>query len=112
MAGEQLEAAVLGPHGIPGDRVLYAVDAAGRIADARWRPRLLAHRARLDEGGAVLVDDLPWDSPEVARRVEAAVGPGARLVPAVGAERFDVLPLLVATDGAIAAFGHGGRRLR
>ena len=25
---------------------------------------------------------------------------------------YDVLPLLVATDGAIAAFGHDGRRLR
>jgi uncharacterized protein YcbX len=29
-----------------------------------------------------------------------------------GAERLDVLPLLVATDGAIAAFGHDRRRLR
>jgi uncharacterized protein YcbX len=29
-----------------------------------------------------------------------------------GAERFDVLPLLVATDGAIVAFGHDRRRLR
>ena len=29
-----------------------------------------------------------------------------------GAERFDVLPLLVATDGAIEAFGHDQRRLR
>ena len=29
-----------------------------------------------------------------------------------GAKRFDVLPLLVATDGAIAAFGHDRRRLR
>ncbi len=29
-----------------------------------------------------------------------------------GADRFDVLPLLVATDGAIAAFGHDPRRLR
>ena len=29
-----------------------------------------------------------------------------------GAERFDILPLLVATDGSIAAFGHDGRRLR
>ncbi len=29
-----------------------------------------------------------------------------------GVERFDVLPLLVATDGAIAAFGHDHRRLR
>jgi uncharacterized protein YcbX len=29
-----------------------------------------------------------------------------------GLERFDVLPLLIATDGAIAALGHDGRRLR
>jgi len=29
-----------------------------------------------------------------------------------GIERFDVLPLLVATDGTIAAFGHDHRRLR
>ena len=29
-----------------------------------------------------------------------------------GAERFDVLPLLVATDGTIAAFGHDLRRPR
>ena len=31
---------------------------------------------------------------------------------ATGPERFDILPLLVATDGAIAAFGHDARRLR
>ena len=42
----------------------------------------------------------------------AAAGPGARLVPASGSERFDILPLLVATDGAAAAFGHDLRRLR
>ena len=28
------------------------------------------------------------------------------------ADRFDILPLLIATDGAIAAFGHDGRLLR
>ena len=39
-------------------------------------------------------------------------GPGAKLVRYDGIERFDVLPLLVATDGAIAAFGHDRRRLR
>jgi hypothetical protein len=27
-------------------------------------------------------------------------------------DRFDILPLLVATDGAVAAFGHDRRRLR
>lgn len=40
------------------------------------------------------------------------VGPGAKLVRDDGVERFDVLPLLVATDGTIAAFGHDHRRLR
>jgi hypothetical protein len=44
--------------------------------------------------------------------VVAAGGPGAKLVRFEGAERFDVLPLLIATDGAIAAFGHDHRRLR
>ena len=39
-------------------------------------------------------------------------GPGAQLVYDRTANRFDVLPLLVATDGAIAAFGRDGRRLR
>jgi len=36
----------------------------------------------------------------------------AKLVRYDGVERFDVLPLLVATDGAIAAFGQDHRRLR
>lgn len=39
-------------------------------------------------------------------------GPGAELIHDETADRFDVLPLLVATDGAIAAFGRDGRRLR
>ena len=48
----------------------------------------------------------------VAAEVVDIAGPGAKLVRYDGAERFDVLPLLVATDGAIAAFGHDHRRLR
>jgi hypothetical protein len=59
-----------------------------------------------------MVDGRPWDSPEVAAEVVDIAGPGATLVRYDGAERFDVLPLLVATDGAIAAFGHDRRRLR
>ena len=41
-----------------------------------------------------------------------AVGWKARLERFTGEERFDILPLLVATDGAIAALGVDGRRLR
>lgn len=112
MAGERLDRAWLGVDGIPGDRLLYVVDGRGEILSARTKPRLLGHRAALGDDGDVLVDGLPWDSPEVAALVRAAAGPDARLVRASGPERFDILPLLVATDGAIAAFGHDLRRLR
>jgi len=44
--------------------------------------------------------------------VKAAAGDDAWLEAADGPERFDVLPLLVATDGAVAAFGRDVRRLR
>ena len=112
MAGERLERATLGNDGIAGDRVVHVVSAHGRVVTARTRPRLLGHHAVLGPDGEPLVDGRPWRSPEVARDVEAAADPGARLVRDDGLERFDVLPLLVATDGAVAAFGHDGRRLR
>ena len=44
--------------------------------------------------------------------MRAAAGDDARIVAADGPERYDILPLLVATDGSIEAFGHDLRRLR
>ncbi len=112
MAGERVDDADLGINGIPGDRVVYVVDGDGDILSARTRPGLLAHHATLDAHGNVLVDEQPWDSAEVTAAVHAAAGPTARLIRAEGPERFDILPLLVTTDGAIRAFGHDHRRLR
>lgn len=112
MAGERLQRTWLGLDGIPGDRRLYVVDRHGQILSARTRPRLLGHGAAIGDDGEVLVDGLPWRSPQVAAVVRAAAGEDARLVEAAGSERFDILPLLVATDGAVEAFGHDGRRLR
>ena len=112
MAGESLERAELRADGIAGDRQVLVRDERGRVITSRSRPLLLGHRARLGPDGEPLVDGRPWDSEEVARDVRAAAGEGARLVRFDGARRFDVLPLLVATDGAIAAFGHDRRRLR
>jgi uncharacterized protein YcbX len=114
MAGERLTEAELGPNGIPGDRVFQVRRADGRIVDARAHPRMLAMRPAFTPAGELLINGQPWDSPETARAVEAAaaVGPGAHLVRYEAAERFDVLPLLVATDGAVAALGHDRRRLR
>ena len=58
------------------------------------------------------MDGLPWRSREVGELVEAAVGPGARVERFDGPERFDILPLLVCTDGAVSMFGRDVRRLR
>lgn len=112
MAGERLQQAWLGADGIPGDRLVYVVDGRGQILSARTKPKLLEHKATVDDGGEVLVDGRPWRCAEVAAEVRAAAGPDARLVAATGPERFDILPLLVATDGAIEAFGYDSRRLR
>jgi uncharacterized protein YcbX len=112
MAGERLERAVLGREGVAGDRTVQVREARGKIVTARTHPALLGFHARLGEDGEPLVDGLPWDSPRIARRVREAAGPGASLVRAELSRRFDVLPLLVATDGTLEAFGRGERRLR
>ena len=112
MAGEMLERAAIGPLGIEGDRVVHVEDARGRVITSRSHPRFLGHKASLGADLEPLVDGRPWGSPKVAAEVKAIVGAGARLVRYDGADRFDVLPLLVATDGAISAFGHDHRRLR
>jgi uncharacterized protein YcbX len=111
MAGERVVEAVLGLGGIEGDRRLHVEDGRGRVITARTHARLLRHRARTTDAGDVLIDERPWYDPEVAADVAAIAGPGAQLVPTDGGV-FDILPLLVATDGAIDAFGHDGRRLR
>jgi uncharacterized protein YcbX len=112
MAGELLTRARLGPLGLEGDRVVHVEDDRGRVVTSRSHPRFLAHRGTLGPDGEPLVDGRPWQGPDVAADVVDIAGPGARLVRFDGPERFDVLPLLVATDGAIAAFGHDRRRLR
>ncbi len=112
MSGERLESALITTLGIEGDRVVHVEDAHGRIVTARTHPRLLAHRTRLSPGGEPLVDGLAWTASPVRDWIVDIVGQGARLVRDDTADRFDVLPLLIATDGAIEAFGHDGRRLR
>jgi uncharacterized protein YcbX len=111
MGGETLPRAEFSRFGLGGDRLLQVRDRHGRTVTARSKPRLLGHRATLGVKGA-LVDGRPWNSREVAWDVEMAAGPGARLVREEGPDRFDILPLLVATDGAIEAFGYDRRRLR
>ncbi|HTZ44421.1 MAG TPA: MOSC N-terminal beta barrel domain-containing protein [Jatrophihabitans sp.] len=111
LRGERLTEATLTDNGVVGDRLVH-VRQNGHVVTGRTRHRLLGLSATTGPAGEPLVEGLPWRHPEVGRALVEAAGPGAEAVAYQGRERFDVLPLLVATDGAIAAFGHDGRRLR
>jgi uncharacterized protein len=112
MAGEQLQAARLTASGIEGDRIVQVRRGRGRIATARTWPDLLGFHAALGPAGEPLVNGKLWGDPAVLAAVQELVGSDARLVHDEDLDRFDILPLLVVTDGAIAAFGLDGRRLR
>jgi uncharacterized protein len=112
MAGELLDTADLTEAGVAGDRIVQVRAAGGKIMTARTRPLLLRHRAALGLGSMVMVDGRPWNSEEVGRDVEAAAGTGARLVESDLEDRFDILPLLIATDGMLTAVGYDRRRFR
>ena len=62
--------------------------------------------------GVPLVDGHRWDSDEAARIIATHGRDGAHLVADATPQRFDILNLLVATDGAVARLGHDVRRLR
>jgi len=112
MAGERIESVALTEAGIIGDRTVLVAGPGGRIITSRTHPRLLGLHGSLAPDGGVLVDRKPWDDPEIAEAVRAAAGPQARLVRYDGPERFDVLPLLIGTDGAFEQLGVDHRRLR
>jgi len=100
MAGEELNVASLTVDGIEGDRIVRVVSPSGRILTSRTRPALLRHHGTLGTGGQPLVDGMDWRDPQVAEAVRAAGGPHSSLTLDTGEGRFDILPLLITTDGA------------
>jgi uncharacterized protein YcbX len=111
LAGEPIAEAQLTPLGIPGDRVVQVLGPEG-VRTSRRHYRLLGLRGTLGEDGVPRIDGLRWDHPVALARVREAAGADAWLQEDEGPDRFDVLPLLVATDGAVHAFGRDVRRLR
>ncbi|MBK6422816.1 MAG: MOSC domain-containing protein [Gemmatimonadetes bacterium] len=111
LAGEPITEAALTADGVPGDRLVHVRGPEG-VRTSRRHHRLLGLRGTLGPDGQPLVNGLPWQSAEALALVRAAAGDDARLAAHAGPERFDILPLLVATDGAVAAFGRDIRRLR
>ena len=111
LAGERLNTAEITANGIVGDRIVHVRGPEG-VRTSRRHHNLLGLHATLGADGEPLVDGQRWTSPDVLDRVRAAAGYDATLARHDGPERFDILPLLVATDGAVAAFGRDIRRLR
>jgi uncharacterized protein YcbX len=114
MRGERLSEAMLERSGIRGDRNIMVVSQAGdRVLTARTHPGLLGLQASVSAEGVTLIEGHAWDSAEALTLTKTAAGEDVRLFDAgERTERFDVLPLLVATDGAIKELGMDLRRLR
>jgi uncharacterized protein YcbX len=111
LAGVPLDTAELLPSGIPGDRIVHVRGPEG-IRTSRRHHLLLGLKGTLGPDGQARVDGHAWRSAEALALVRRAAGKDAWLEAYDGVLRFDVLPLLVATDGAVAAFGRDVRRLR
>src|SRR5688572_30337289 len=103
LAGERLSTAVLAPDGIVGDRLVVVAGPEG-VRTSRRHHRLLGLRGTLDANGRALINGHPWESEEALKLVQEAAGEDAWLEAAHETNRFDILPLLVATDGAVASF--------
>lgn len=111
MAGEQITRATLTALGVPGDRLVWVRGPEG-VRTARRQYKLLGLRGTLSPEGQVLVNGHAWDSGAAALLVQEAAGDDAWLEQTPPGDQFDILPLLVATDGAVNEFGRDIRRLR
>jgi uncharacterized protein YcbX len=111
LAGEALTETEVTANGIPGDRIVRVRGPEG-VRTSRRQYRLIGLHGTLNADGRPRIDGHPWDSAEALALVKRAAGGDAWLEAWQGLDRFDILPLLVATDGAIAAFGRDVRRLR
>jgi uncharacterized protein YcbX len=113
LKGERLEETEITKLGIAGDRQVVVVrQINGRFLTSRVRPKLLALQGGTNAQGTATINGLRWDSPEALQLVTEAAGEPVSLAEVPAPQAFDVLPLLVATDGAARYLNIDHRRLR
>jgi uncharacterized protein YcbX len=112
LKGEQIQEAHVTSNGIPGDREIVVLNSAGRIVTSRTRPKLLGLNGNLGADGIPTINGFKWDSKEASELVNQRVGEEVKLVRVPQPQVFDVLPLLIATDGATQFLNIDRRRLR
>lgn len=112
MRGERVEATFLTEAGLEGDRLVRPQSLAGRRVSARQYAGLLGLAGTTAEDGTPLVNGHPWSSEEAQALVREASADDIRLIEDHSPIRFDVLPVSLVTDGALAELGVDHRRLR
>jgi uncharacterized protein YcbX len=113
LKGERLQETKITKFGIPGDRQIAVVRTInGRFLTSRSRPKLLGLQGSINADGVPTIDGHLWDSTEALQIVREAAGEAVSLEQIPPPQVFDVLPLLVATDGAARYLNIDHRRLR
>jgi uncharacterized protein len=113
LKGERLNETEITKFGIPGDRQIAVIRTInGRFLTSRSRPKLLALEGSINANGVPTINGHPWDSAEALQLVREAAGEPVTLQQVPPPQAFDVLPLLVATDGAVRYLNIDHRRLR
>jgi hypothetical protein len=113
LKGERLEETEITKLGIPGDRQIVVVRTLnGRFLTSRTRPKLLGLQGSINPDSVPTINGHPWNSHEALQLVLEAAGEQVTLQQIPAPQAFDVLPLLIATDGAARYLNIDHRRLR
>jgi hypothetical protein len=113
LKGERLQESEIAKLGIPGDRQIAVIRTInGRFLTSRSKPKLLGLQGSINKNGIVTINGHLWNSAEALQLVHEAAGEPVTLEQVPAPQAFDVLPLLVATDGATRYLNIDHRRLR
>jgi uncharacterized protein len=113
LKGERLNETEITKFGIPGDRQIAVIRTINRrFLTSRSRPKLLGLQGSINTDGVPTINGHRWDSAEALQLVREAAGEPVTLQQIPAPQAFDVLPLLVATDGAARYLNIDHRRLR
>lgn len=113
LKGERLKETEITSLGIPGDRQIAVIRTLnGRFLTSRSRPKLLGLQGSINADGVPTINGHLWNSSEALQFVHEAAGEAVTLQQIPPPQAFDILPLLVATDGAARYLNIDHRRLR
>jgi uncharacterized protein len=113
LKGERLNETEITELGIPGDRQIAVIRTInGRFLTSRSKPKLLGLQGALGADGVPTINGHRWDSAAALQLVHEAAGESVTLEQVPAPQAFDILPLLIATDGAAQYLNIDHRRLR